>query len=212
VCVCVTMVASDGRTEKDTHTHTHTRVHIRLRLRVAVIEERLQRGGSTVRSDRRGWRVLRLLAGGAWRRACVPPPQNLTALAGRFPHAPRRVSRPASCAVGYLASAPVRSTTDCRSRRRRRHRRRRGFNRYACAHTPPPPPPQTHTLRGRVIVVERTVRTVHSILVLFVEPRCTQTSKSSSSSAGRSQWPVTTPRTRRRRFPRVYPGMIIYVR
>lgn len=155
VCVCVMVVARDGRTEKD----THTRAHIRLRLRVEEIEERLQCGGSTVRSDRRGWRVVRLLAGGAWRRACVPPPQNLTALASRFPHAPRRVSRPASCAVGYLASAPVRSTTDCRSRRRRRHRRRRGFNRYACAHTPP----QTHTLRGRVIVVERTVRTVHRL-------------------------------------------------
>lgn len=183
------VVVRDGRTEKD----THTRAHIRLLLRVAEIEERLQSGGSTVRSDRRGQLVVRLLAGGAWRRACVPPPQNLTALAGRFPHAPRRVSRPASCAVGYLASAPVRSTTDSRSR----HRRRRGLSRYACAHTPPPPPPQTQILRGRVIVVERTVRTVHRLLVLFVEPWYTQTSKS-SSSAGRSQWPVTTPRTRHR--------------
>lgn len=178
--VCV--VARDGRTEKDTH--THTRAHIRVRLWAAEIEERLQCGGSTVRSDRPGWRVVRLLAGGAWRRACVPPPQNLTAFAGRFPHAPRRVSRPASCAVGYLASAPVRSTTDCRSRRRRR--RRREFSRYACAHTPPLPPPQTHTLRGRVTVAERTVRTVHRLLVIFVEPRYTQTLKS-SSSAGRSQ-------------------------
>jgi len=86
-----------------------------------------------------GVAVVRLLAGGAWRRACVPPPQNLTARAGRFPHAPtRRVSRPASCAVGYLASAPVRSTTDSEvaaagsadtrvhTRRRRRRRRRTG--------------------------------------------------------------------------------------